>query len=341
MLNQDEPIEIFSISPNKRNYSFRNYGEFEIIESIGEGYFSEVFKAKPKESNISKSSKSFNYIIKICQKNSLIKNNENPNSLKRILFNEIREIHLLKRIQNIGNPNLIQMYDWDIDRKTGEVRILSEFMPYDLRNYFSKEENYKNLDENLLRKITFQILNGLCSLHKNRIIHFDIKPENILFDPRDNKVKITDFGLSQYVNYDLDVNNLSNGGTYPYMPPESLMETKKYSFSYDIWSLGVILMELSCKINPFKGLDSKMLCKNMMRIYETKSLFISYEYCKYNKYSNLEKKRIVNYIQTNQKINFKNGDFYDLVSRMLCINPLYRITAEDALKHPWFVNYSN
>ena len=335
-------IQVFPIEEIKKYYSFHRMGEFEILNLIGTGNFSEIFLAKPKEDQIQKNSKIFNYIIKIFQKNSLIENKAKANPPKKILFNEISEIHLLNKIKNIGNPNIIQMYDWSIDRKTCQVAILMEYMPYDLRNYFSKKENMIKLDENLLRKIAFNALNGLNGLHKNRIIHFNIKPENLLYNPEDNSVKITDFSLSQYIKYDLDNNLLINGGTYSYQAIEGILNTKKYSFSFDIWSLGCILMELSCGINPFEGKNQQTVLNKMITIFglDSNSLTNFDEYCKNELKLNFEKKRIINYMISNQKIKFKNDEFYDLISRMLCVNPLFRIKAEEALKHPWFVNES-
>ena len=148
-MSKQKPIIIFPILNNAITYTFPHMGEFEIIDLIAEGAFSEVFKARPKETNNAGSSKIFNYIIKICKKMILSEDNENQNPPKTILFYEINEVHLLQKIKNIGNPNLIRMYDWSIDRKTCELKLLLEHMPYDLRKYFSNEENYKKLDENL------------------------------------------------------------------------------------------------------------------------------------------------------------------------------------------------
>ena len=61
------------------------------------------------------------------------------------------------------------------------------------------------------------------------------------------------------------------------------------------------------------------------------------ELCKYNCKED-EKKVFINFIKKNQKITFVNDDFYDFISSFLCINPLYRINSEEALKHPWLVN---
>ena len=340
-MSQPKPLfQTFPININQGTYYFRKMGEFQILNMIGDGNFSEVYIAIPKEIPVSENSKNLNYIIKICKKNSMVGNNIHINPPKTILFTEISEIHLLNKIKNIGNDNIIKMYDWTIDRNTCEVRILMEYMPFDLRSYFSKDENAENLDENKLKIITYQILNGLKSLHQNRIIHFDLKPENILYDPEDNNIKITDFSLSQYITYDLDKKRLLNGGTFSYMPVEGLVNTKKYSFSYDIWSLGCILLELSCRLIPFKGKNQHIVLNKIISLFglNADGLKNFDYYCKNNLGLNFEQLRIINYIKQNIKIKLNDNGFIDLVSKMLYINPFYRINAEEALKHPWFVN---
>ena len=267
MSYSEELIETFPIDNNQGTYYFRHMGEFEIVNSIGSGIFSEIFTAKPKNQAAPEDSNKFNYIIKIFKKNDVFDHNSEDKPPKKILFNEICQIHLLNKIKNLQNPNIIQIYDWNIDRNTCEARVLMNYMPYNLKNYFSKEENLENLDENLLKTIAFQILNGLNSLHKNRIIHFNLKPENILFEPKNKNIKISGFSLSQYITYDLDKNILINGGTYSYMPIEGLLKTKKYSFSYDIWSLGCILIELLCRKNPFEGYDSKSVFNYIISVF--------------------------------------------------------------------------
>ena len=333
-------LKEFPITDTHGIYSFRYMGKFEILCRIGKGHFSRVFKAIQKGSKNSESSKNFHFIIKIFKKNIFEEKNTISEAPKKIQFFEIIEVNLLRRIKNIGNPNLIKMYDWNIDRKTCEVRILMEYVPFNLRNYFSTESHYKDLDENLLKKIAFQILNGLNALHKNRIIHFDIKPENILFDPKTNLVKITDFSLSQYITYDTDKNVLANGGTYPYMPVEGLIDCKKYSFNYDVWSLGCILAELTCGKILFFGDDKSAVLSKINGIFglDIKPNITYDELCKYNCNLEDEKKVLINLIKKNQKINFVNDDFFDFISSLLCINPLYRINSEEALKHPWLVN---
>lgn len=330
------------INQIQKNYKFSSYGTFEVVKLIGEGSFSKIFLVRKLENDLTKNSINFNYyVIKIFKKFQLENNDGIITSPSKVFFTEICEGHMLQRIKKIKSPYLVQIFDWNIDRKTCQMRVLMESMPYDLRDYLAVKEHWLKMDEHLIKKIAYQLLSGLNSLHKNRIIHFDLKPENILFDPEKKIVKITDFTLSQFITYDLDKKNFGIPSAYPYTPIEGLMETKKYSFSYDIWSLGCILFELVCKMIPFKGNDLKSTIINIMSILGlNKDLMTNIDNLDdiYNHIylTQLEKKTIINYIKSNKKINFGDDNFYDLISRMLCINPNFRISAEEAINHPCF-----
>ena len=91
-------------------------------------------------------------------------------------------------------------------------------------------------------------MSGLENLHKNNIIHKDIKPENIVFD-LNGYLYITDFGLSKIHNQNFD---FEYSGTPSYMAPELLMK-RKYDFSVDIYALGIILFEIMTQKLPYTG----------------------------------------------------------------------------------------
>ena len=335
-----EKVFEYSLNEMPRILNFPSYGSFQLIKSIAEGNFSQIFLAKKIESNSDKNSNIFKkYAIKIFKKFRLQNNKEEMTIPKKILFTEICEVYMMKRIKGIRSPYLVEILDWNIDRNTSQMKVLMESMPCDLRDYFCFKANYSLFDENILKIISYQLLSGLNSLHKNRIIHFDIKPENILYDQDKKLIKITDFTFSQYVTYDLNKKCSILGGTYSYMPLEGLFETKKYSFSYDIWSLGIVLLELVCRENPFKGKDKKSVIKNILKFFRLDINLMNDLNCFGQKIFvglKFEKKIIFDFIKNNKKFDFLDDNFCDLVSQMLCIDPNCRITAEEAVKHTYF-----
>lgn len=103
--------------------------------------------------------------------------------------------------------------------------------------------------EPILSKITLQILQGLLYLHKAKHqIHRDIKPANILLNT-DGLIKLTDFGIAKTLENTSDL-SVTFVGTKNFMSPERIMG-KEYSYSSDVWSLGLIIFELASGIFPY------------------------------------------------------------------------------------------
>ncbi len=117
--------------------------------------------------------------------------------------------------------------------------------------------------EPILAKIVIQILNGLLYLYKSvHLIHRDIKPANILINSQ-GFVKLTDFGIAKNLE---NTSNLSKTyvGTRNYMSPERILG-KEYSYSSDIWSLGLVIYELATGIFPYQnGNDYLMQIKKIV-----------------------------------------------------------------------------
>lgn len=129
----------------------------------------------------------------------------------------------------------------------------------DLLNYVRKR---KKLDEVSAKVIFKQIVQGLGYIHRKRILHRDIKLDNILLDGNGN-VKIADFGVSKLVKPGDIMHEQS--GTPAYIAPEILREQGYKGFKADIWSAGVVLYAMLCGTVPFKASNMKELHKMIMK----------------------------------------------------------------------------
>jgi fused len=125
-----------------------------------------------------------------------------------------------------------------------EIVVVQEFAKGDLYHLLSRG----SLGEPRTQKITFDLVAALYYLHSKRILHRDLKPQNILLD-KDLNAKLCDFGLARSMTMGTHVLT-SIKGTPLYMAPE-LLEGKPYDHEADLWSLGCIVYEMLAGEPPF------------------------------------------------------------------------------------------
>lgn len=134
----------------------------------------------------------------------------------------------------------------------GHIYIISEFANNgDLDNLIKKHiKDRKYISDKTIAKWTLQLASALKYLHRNNIIHRDIKTSNIFLDSNWD-IKLGDLGISKIMGNDFNLANTYIGTPY-YMAPE-LYEGKKYNTKCDIWSFGCIIYELITLRKPFEG----------------------------------------------------------------------------------------
>jgi len=156
----------------------------------------------------------------------------------------------MKVLQENDSPFLVKFYGAFFNE--GTVKLALEYM--DLGSLDKVIDKIKTkpqpcTPENVLSQITKSILQGLYYLHKEKHqIHRDLKPGNILHNS-EGYVKLTDFGISRVIGHTSGYCN-TFVGTNAYMSPERILGSE-YSYSSDIWSLGLIVYELATGIFPY------------------------------------------------------------------------------------------
>jgi serine/threonine protein kinase len=155
-------------------------------------------------------------------------------------------------LQKIKHDSIIQLVDTE-RCSDGRGVIYLEYQPYPtLGSYVT---NVSPLSEPLALRVLEKLVEAVHYLHSLGISHHDIKPENILFNCKENTIKLFDFGLAVTVDPALPMSS-SNGGSPLYMAPEILQKSRHNVFLSDVWSIGLVLYETLTGKSPFHYCDS-------------------------------------------------------------------------------------
>ena len=243
--------------------------------------------------------------MKIMSKTKIIK----KNSVKNI-NNEKKFLSLLH------HPFLVNMI-CSFQDNDNLYLVMELLLGGDLRYHINKKVVYdRKKDENQLKFIAGCTLVGLNYIHENKIIHKDIKPENLVYDSN-GYIHITDFGISKIYHPE---NGKENSGTPGYMAPEVLFN-KDHDYSVDFFSLGVILFELLMGKRPYHGHNKKELRKDIV----TRQARINEE----NVPDGFVKSK--NFFDC---INFINGLLERKKEKRLGVNGFREIK-----EHPWLIDF--
>jgi serine/threonine protein kinase len=168
------------------------------------------------------------------------------------LINEIISNNVLRAsLKELSHPNLVKYLDFA--KYNGRFVMVMEFVRgSDLRKMIGPCTQVRRpMELGLAVQIIEDISTGLAAAHEARLMHSDIKPENIMVREEDDVAKLADFGLSGIVRSSSLA--AAMGGTYPYMAPEAF-DGKAAAVS-DVWSLSVTLYEMVTGRLPFWGND--------------------------------------------------------------------------------------
>ena len=345
-------MESFDIDENKTIYVMKS-GTYKKVATLGEGAFGKVLKVqKVSPENQKSGQKGPKYFAlkvskrfkkkKKSKKASKEDSKQEDEVPREMNFVELRELMILKKLSRSHPLHIVNMHDYKLEHT--ETWILMDYLETDLLKFYDlNRSNPEVMNEKKFKNIAYQIISGAEQLHSELIIHRDIKLENILYDEESNIAKIGDFGLSRLFDYCLD-SQYTDVGTYPYKPPEVLLGLKKYTTSFDIWSIGCLLVQICTMSLLFGANDPLGVLKLMYDIFGSFNDNVLPGYKNFpnaNLVSNLPEKNgigLVEYIKQKEKFKFENNNFYDLISKMLCIDPTKRISAKECLAHPWFRN---
>ncbi|XP_045781307.1 serine/threonine-protein kinase MARK2-like isoform X11 [Maniola jurtina] len=266
------------VSSRSRASEEPHIGKYKLLKTIGKGNFAKVKLAKhvPTGKEVA---------IKIIDKTQL-----NPSSLQK-LFREVRIMKML------DHPNIVKLFQVIETEKT--LYLVMEYASGG--EVFDYLVLHGRMKEKEARAKFRQIVSAVQYCHQKRIIHRDLKAENLLLDGEMN-IKIADFGFSNEFTPGAKLDTFC--GSPPYAAPE-LFQGKKYDGpEVDVWSLGVILYTLVSGSLPFDGSTLRELRERVLR----------------GKY------RIPFYMST---------DCENLLKKFLVLNPAKRASLESIMRDKW------
>ena len=156
----------------------------------------------------------------------------------------IREISLMKELKH---PNIVRLYD--VIHTESKLMLVFEFMDLDLKKYMDSHGERGALEPAVVRSFMWQLLKGTAFCHDNRVLHRDLKPQNLLINKK-GELKLADFGLARA--FGIPVNTFSNEVvTLWYRAPDVLLGSRTYSTSIDVWSAGCIMAESVLRTSLF------------------------------------------------------------------------------------------
>mmetsp|Transcript_17079 Transcript_17079/g.28523 ORF Transcript_17079/g.28523 Transcript_17079/m.28523 type:complete len:302 (+) Transcript_17079:165-1070(+) len=283
---------------------------YQKLEKIGEGTYGIVYKAKDRVSG---------QIIALKRIRLEAEDEGIPSTA-------IREISLLKELRH---PNIVRLFDVvHTDRK---LTLVFEYLDQDLKKYLDVCEG--GLDATILKSFLFQLITGVAYCHHHRVLHRDLKPQNLLIN-REGELKLADFGLARA--FGIPVRSYTHEVvTLWYRAPDVLLGSRHYSTPVDMWSIGCIFAEMTSGNPLFTGTSEKTQLDTIFRHLGTpnESTFPGItqlpewqtDFPSYSTPSSM-----ISLVPNIDEAGV------DLLTSLLTYDPSHRITAQDARRHPYF-----
>eukprot|EP00158_Paraphelidium_tribonemae_P001388 Partr_v1_DN24332_c0_g1_i3_m31943 putative Negative regulator of the PHO system len=280
------------------------------LEKLGEGTYASVFKGKVRATG------------------DIV-------ALKEIRLNEeegapstaIREISLMKELKH---PNIVLLQD--VIHTEDKLMLVFEHMDQDLKKYMDSCGTGGVVSVPATKSFIFQMLRGLAFCHENRVLHRDLKPQNLLIGSR-GELKLADFGLARA--FGIPVNTFSNEVvTLWYRAPDVLLGSRNYTTSIDIWSSGCILAEMYTGRPLFPGKTNEDQLLRIFRLLGTPNNSTWPRVTEYPEWKNTWPVYPPQSLES--ALPTMDSQAIGLLKSLLVYQPHLRVGAAEAIKHPFF-----
>ncbi|XP_021775954.1 cyclin-dependent kinase G-2-like isoform X2 [Chenopodium quinoa] len=323
-VSDDEDIEAGVAGQGRRNMlqGCRTVFDYEKLGKISEGSYGIVYKAKDKESG----------------EMVALKKMKLGNQREGFPVYYLREINTL---MSLNHPSIVNVREVVVDESAegfDNIYMVMDYVEHDLKALMQARKQHFRQSE--VKCLMLQLLEGVSYLHDNWVLHRDLKTSNLLLNNL-GELKICDFGMARQYGSPLKPYT-SLVVTLWYRAPELLLGAKEYSTAVDLWSVGCIMAELLTNKPLF---DGKTELEQLDKIFRTLGTPNDKIWPKYSQLPGIKANFVQQpYNQLHKK--FPRASFtgspalsdsgLDLLSRLLTYDPEMRITAKEALSHPWF-----
>ncbi|KAI8332616.1 protein serine/threonine kinase [Chlamydoabsidia padenii] len=283
--------------------------KYQKIEKLGEGAYGIVYKAQNRETN-----------EVVALKRIRLDNEE-----EGVPCTAIREISLLKELKD---QNIVRLYD--VLHKERKLILVFEYLDSDLKKFL--DSNGGDLDELTIKQMMYQLLKGIAFCHEHRVLHRDLKPQNLLINKK-GELKLGDFGLARA--FGIPVRSYSRDVvTLWYRAPDVLMGSKQYSTSIDLWSAGCIFAEMASGSPLFPG---SSVSDQLQCIFKVLGTPTEETWPKVSQVPEYKRDfELFAPIPLESMLPKLDPLGIDLLKKLLEYPPDKRITASNAIKHPYF-----
>nr|XP_028684853.1 cyclin-dependent kinase 17 isoform X2 [Macaca mulatta] len=279
------------------------------LEKLGEGTYATVYKGRSKLT-------------------------ENLVALKEIRLEHeegapctaIREVSLLK---DLKHANIVTLHD--IVHTDKSLTLVFEYLDKDLKQYMDDCGNIMSMHN--VKLFLYQILRGLAYCHRRKVLHRDLKPQNLLINEK-GELKLADFGLARAKS--VPTKTYSNEVvTLWYRPPDVLLGSSEYSTQIDMWGVGCIFFEMASGRPLFPGSTVEDELHLIFRLLGTPSqetwpgISSNEEFKNYN-FPKYKPQPLINHAPR------LDSEGIELITKFLQYESKKRVSAEEAMKHVYF-----
>lgn len=297
---------------NRQSLNDIGYGQlssYRKIQVIGSGSYSNVYKATSLLTN-----------KLVALKEISLQRDEG------VPFTAIREVSLLKELKH---PNIVTLHDFIYTPKS--LSLVFEYLDFDLSTYMCQCE-YKVAAQNV-KLFLYQLLKGIKYCHDKRILHRDLKPQNLLLNLL-GELKLADFGLARSKSVPIKTFT-DEVVTLWYRPPDVLLGNTDYGPSIDMWGVGCIFYELCIGKTLFTGASA---IEQLKLILETIGIPREEDWPSFkdelkSRDIQLVSKPICDFTEMRFQVG-QSG--IDLFKKFLKTEPKMRISAHEAMKQQYF-----